>query len=356
MNCADNSISPDPYYNNATVSSNATSSLTSILSSSISSSISSSSQTTGLNSGSTRPQSPSSFGSEFATETHSPEAASIFPSASGNVHVNNGLSGALASSSTNTDNASASLPPSPTTELGSAHSIAPNITLSLIENSNVSVSGSISTDAPEYSPLAVVDHDNSSIEPSNSRTIIYGKNSSNVPDLNKTPFQQAPSSASTTIISFSNNSTKQAENPSATPEITPTPTTNHTSESYFQNQGSGGYRNGRYKRPQTGSSGYPGNSHNITTSFAYNSLYQNQNPYNTTLFPYNIYPPNPSLESRCGSSWLSEKSDSPVVPPAASPCCLNCTLFGGDVQVFVWPTPRPTPLVNTVYDELGHTL
>lgn len=131
------------------------------------------------------------------------------------------------------------------------------------------------------------------------------------------------------------------------PQVTPSPVFNHTKFN----------PSGDIHGPQIDRAGQNRNNFSIT-SFAHdtNTLYQNQNPYNTTLFPYNIYPPNPSLESRCGSSWLSEKSHSSVVPPAASPCCLNCTLFGGDVQVFVWPTPRPTPLVNTVVDELGHTL
>jgi hypothetical protein len=31
---------------------------------------------------------------------------------------------------------------------------------------------------------------------------------------------------------------------------------------------------------------------------------------------------------------------------AAEPCCYNCSLYGGDVQVYYWPTPAPTPGVT----------
>lgn len=170
------------------------------------------------------------------------------------------------------------------------------------------------------------------------------------PGTNKTEPQPTPSATSSFFFASHVNNTGNQLSIPPIPHITPTPTFNFSDPRY--------HRLGESQRQS--SSRFEGNRNGLNiTSFSHNTadaLYQNQNPYNTTLFPYDIYPPNSSLESRCGSSWLSEKSHSPVVPPAASPCCLNCTLFGGDVQVFVWPTPRPTPLVNTVVDESGYTL
>lgn len=34
----------------------------------------------------------------------------------------------------------------------------------------------------------------------------------------------------------------------------------------------------------------------------------------------------------------------------SSPCCSSCTLFGGTVQVFNWPTPAPEPPVSVLVD------
>jgi hypothetical protein len=36
---------------------------------------------------------------------------------------------------------------------------------------------------------------------------------------------------------------------------------------------------------------------------------------------------------------------------AATPCCSTCTLFGGTVQVYQWPTPAPSPPVSILVDE-----
>ncbi len=41
-------------------------------------------------------------------------------------------------------------------------------------------------------------------------------------------------------------------------------------------------------------------------------------------------------------------------PPTG--CCLNCTLYGGNVQVYYWPTPAPTPAVSTLVNDVGFTL
>lgn len=75
------------------------------------------------------------------------------------------------------------------------------------------------------------------------------------------------------------------------------------------------------------------------------------NPYNTTQFPLNIVPANPSLANLCGSLWTSSASaffatavvttqeinTSPTVYwtdfqesfsfTPTTPCCLNCTLL-----------------------------
>jgi hypothetical protein len=41
---------------------------------------------------------------------------------------------------------------------------------------------------------------------------------------------------------------------------------------------------------------------------------------------------------------------------AAVPCCLSCTLYGGNVQVYYWPTPAITPAVSTLVNTAGFTL
>jgi hypothetical protein len=108
-----------------------------------------------------------------------------------------------------------------------------------------------------------------------------------------------------------------------------------------------------------------------------------QSPYNTTAFPLNIVPPNPDIESQCGASFTSTLSKflstAPVTTSyytglAASyspwisyvesftwspsePCCLNCTMIGGTVQILAWPTPAPSPPVSTLVDvESNYTL
>lgn len=57
------------------------------------------------------------------------------------------------------------------------------------------------------------------------------------------------------------------------------------------------------------------------------------------------------------TSLLSTRSahqDAYFVSPfsfvAASPCCSSCTLFGGTVQVYDWPTPAPQPPVSILVD------
>ena len=100
------------------------------------------------------------------------------------------------------------------------------------------------------------------------------------------------------------------------------------------------------------------------------------NPYNTSLYPYNIVPANPSIASYCGSLWTSSASayfkTAPITSytqsgdrgtnetvfietfswvPTATQCCLNCTIMGGAIQVMVWPTPAPVPAVTTLVDK-----
>lgn len=114
------------------------------------------------------------------------------------------------------------------------------------------------------------------------------------------------------------------------------------------------------------------------------------NPYDTTLYPYNIVPANASLASFCSSSfeaetslWLATASvtestwaitflnaaksttedsmtyssyDEPFTYTPAPPCCLNCTLYGGHVQVFYWPTITASNSISTLVNQAGFTL
>ena len=101
------------------------------------------------------------------------------------------------------------------------------------------------------------------------------------------------------------------------------------------------------------------------------------NPYNTSFFPTHVDPPNPSLASYCSSAWDLEPihyfATAPIMTTtedgiesvvydeswdyvASKQCCLNCTLFGENVQVYFWPTPAPSPLVSTLINANNYTL
>jgi hypothetical protein len=54
--------------------------------------------------------------------------------------------------------------------------------------------------------------------------------------------------------------------------------------------------------------------------------------------------------------WTYNYYASSFTYTAASPCCSSCTIFGGNVQVFAWPTPAPTPAVSTLVDASNFTL
>jgi hypothetical protein len=41
---------------------------------------------------------------------------------------------------------------------------------------------------------------------------------------------------------------------------------------------------------------------------------------------------------------------------ASKPCCLSCTIFGGTVDVYNWPTPAPSPPISTLVNAEGFTL
>lgn len=41
---------------------------------------------------------------------------------------------------------------------------------------------------------------------------------------------------------------------------------------------------------------------------------------------------------------------------ASPPCCSSCTLFGGTVQVYFWPTPAPSPPVSILTNTDNFTL
>lgn len=122
------------------------------------------------------------------------------------------------------------------------------------------------------------------------------------------------------------------------------------------------------------------------------------NPYDTSNFPNNIVPPNTALANYCSADWsrsfaeyistapvttstavevtTTTNSDAQITSftttevdvwyngpafsyPTKSPCCLNCTLFGGTVQVYYWPTAAPNataPPVTALVDRNNHTL
>ena len=54
--------------------------------------------------------------------------------------------------------------------------------------------------------------------------------------------------------------------------------------------------------------------------------------------------------------WTYNYYASAFTYTAASPCCSSCTIFGGNVQVYAWPTPAPTPAVSTLVDASNFTL
>jgi hypothetical protein len=124
-----------------------------------------------------------------------------------------------------------------------------------------------------------------------------------------------------------------------------------------------------------------------TSTFTCASTYDGQytvnayyNPYNTSLYPYNIVPPNATLASICNAQWTSQNSGyltsaaythqgdycypvgiqyslvDPLPVTPVEPCCLNCTIYGGNVQVYYWPTPAPTPGFSTLTTSAGFTL
>lgn len=161
-------------------------------------------------------------------------------------------------------------------------------------------------------------------------------------------------------------------------------------------------------RPHNISASATLNSTSLTTTTSYNAsgygaMYNN--PFDTSMSPYAIVPPNPSLANFCSSSWVSDRNkwdktvatggitqvDTTVVgnqygsiwtitesegwqfpviggtgtnsnnaasfsPTISSPCCLNCTFFGGNVQVYYWPTPAPTANISTLVNDAGFTL
>ena len=112
-----------------------------------------------------------------------------------------------------------------------------------------------------------------------------------------------------------------------------------------------------------------------------------QNPYGTFYDNrgFTHTPADPSIASRCSSLYMSQWSlysesnpvffstrdtseiytgvvttnagypfDFPFTP--SSPCCYSCTLFGGNVRVYYWPTPAPMPGVSVLVNTNGFTL
>lgn len=113
--------------------------------------------------------------------------------------------------------------------------------------------------------------------------------------------------------------------------------------------------------------------------YFYISQIVNLNPYNTTKYPYDIYPPNATIADFCSSDWSSALEAFFATAPiknegisyssttlyeyaesfsytTSKPCCLNCTIFGGTVQVYYWPTSTASPPVSTLVDKSNFTL
>jgi hypothetical protein len=44
------------------------------------------------------------------------------------------------------------------------------------------------------------------------------------------------------------------------------------------------------------------------------------------------------------------------LPPMTVPCCGLCRVTGGDVKVFYWPTPAPSPPTSILVNDEGFTL
>lgn len=55
-----------------------------------------------------------------------------------------------------------------------------------------------------------------------------------------------------------------------------------------------------------------------------------------------------------GEVYVYNQNRFTFIPSA--PCCLNCTLFGGTVQVYYWPTPAPSPPVTKLVNAANFTL
>jgi hypothetical protein len=57
-------------------------------------------------------------------------------------------------------------------------------------------------------------------------------------------------------------------------------------------------------------------------------------------------------------STRSEHRDTYFVSPfsfvPSSPCCSSCTLYGGTVQVYAWPTPAPQPPTSILVDTINN--
>lgn len=79
--------------------------------------------------------------------------------------------------------------------------------------------------------------------------------------------------------------------------------------------------------------------------------------------------------NNCSSSWDSESEnyfatapitttvdgiqtsvlyDEPWSFVPTTPCCLNCSIFGGTVQVYYWATPAPSPPVSILVDSANN--
>jgi len=59
----------------------------------------------------------------------------------------------------------------------------------------------------------------------------------------------------------------------------------------------------------------------------------------------------PTIAAHTTASYVDVFSYHPT-----SPCCSSCTLYGGDVQVYYWPTPNPMPKISTLVNSKNFTL
>lgn len=88
-------------------------------------------------------------------------------------------------------------------------------------------------------------------------------------------------------------------------------------------------------------------------------------PSTITVTPFTLTETEPSTtfydtETSATTELVGERvyvyNQVPFTYSPSSPCCLNCTLFGGTVQVYHWPTSAPSPPVTELVNAAKFTL